>query len=149
MTSPSFFNIITLRVVKWECQSLHTHTNPLGRLKWPSAITRLATHFTCGLTSALGIYHQRKTMVIHDTECPWTWVAFTNQFWTFFGCTFMYWNNPLKLLCENTPGVIKQHKTLSASSQCKMVYVYIILIIWPHNTLAFVAACNGVLTFSL
>ena len=28
-----------------------THTNSSGVLKWPSAITRLSTHFTCGLMS--------------------------------------------------------------------------------------------------
>ena len=27
-------------VIKWVCQSIYTHTNPCGRLKWPFTVTR-------------------------------------------------------------------------------------------------------------
>ena len=40
--------------------AMHTYTKLWGRLKWPSAITRLTTHFTCSLVSDLVICKQRK-----------------------------------------------------------------------------------------
>ena len=49
----------------------HTLTNPWGRLKWPYAITRLTIHFMRGLTSNLVICKFSKSMIIHDTECPY------------------------------------------------------------------------------
>ena len=49
---------------------IYTHTNPWGRLKWPYAITRLTSHFMCGLMSDPVICKLRKSMVIHDTKCP-------------------------------------------------------------------------------
>ena len=60
---------------------MHTHTNPWGRLKWPYAITRLTSHFVCGLMSDLVIWKFRKSMVIlvHDTKCPyWNQVSLNN-----------------------------------------------------------------------
>ena len=70
---------------------IHTHTNPWGRLMWPYAITRLTAHFVCGLISNLVIWKFRKSMVIHDTECP-SWAA-------------------TKLVDQNRGGsVVKQHK---------------------------------------
>ena len=44
--------------------------NPKGRL-WPSEITRLTAHFMCGLVSDLVICKFGKSIVIHDTECPY------------------------------------------------------------------------------
>ena len=35
------------------------------------AISRLTAHFMCGLLSDLVICKFRKSMVIHDTECPY------------------------------------------------------------------------------
>ena len=59
--------------------TIHTHTNPWGRLKWPYAITRLIAHFICGWMSARVICKVRKSMVIHDTECPyWDQVSLNN-----------------------------------------------------------------------
>ena len=59
--------------------SMLTRTNPWGRLKWPSAITRLTAHFMCGLMSDMVICKFRKSMVIHDTECPyWDQVSLNN-----------------------------------------------------------------------
>ena len=53
--------------------------NPRGRLKWPYTITRLTAHFMCGLMSNLVICKFRKSMVIHDTECPyWDQVSLNN-----------------------------------------------------------------------
>ena len=40
-------------------------------LKRPYAITRLTAHFMCGLTSDLVICKFWKSMVMHDTECPY------------------------------------------------------------------------------
>ena len=48
-----------------------TRANPWGRLKWPYAIARLTPHFMCGLTSHLVICKFRKSMVMHNTECPY------------------------------------------------------------------------------
>ena len=57
----------------------YTHTNPRGRLKWPYANTRLTAHIICGLMSDLVICNFRKSMVIHDTECPyWNQVSLNN-----------------------------------------------------------------------
>ena len=54
-------------------------TNPRGRLKWPYAVTRLTAHFMCGLMSDLVICKFRKSMVIHDVECPyWDQVSLNN-----------------------------------------------------------------------
>ena len=47
----------------------HTHTNP-RRLKWSYAITWMTAYFICGLMSDRVICKLRKSMVIHDTECP-------------------------------------------------------------------------------
>ena len=55
---------------KGVCLPLHTHTNPWGRLKWPSTTTRLTAHFVCGLMSDMVICKFRKGVVMHDTECP-------------------------------------------------------------------------------
>ena len=58
---------------------MYTHTNPWGRLKWPYAITRLTAHFVCGLMADLVICKSRKSMVVHDTECPyWDQVSLNN-----------------------------------------------------------------------
>ena len=43
----------------------------LTKIKWPSAVTRLTAHCSCGLMSDLMICQQCKEMVIHDTECPY------------------------------------------------------------------------------
>ena len=51
--------------------SMLTHTyphKPLGKIKWPYAITKLTTYFTCSLMSDLAICKFRKSMVIHDTN---------------------------------------------------------------------------------
>ena len=46
---------------------------------WPSATTRLTAHFICGLMSDLVICKFRKSMVVHDTECPyWDQVSLNN-----------------------------------------------------------------------
>ena len=37
----------------------------------PYAITRLTTDFMCGLMSDLVICMLRKSIIIHDTECPY------------------------------------------------------------------------------
>ena len=59
----------------------HTHPyKPWGRLKWPHAITRLTSHFTCDLLSDLVMCKQKKSMVIHDTKCPhWNQVSLNNS----------------------------------------------------------------------
>ena len=41
----------------------YAYTNPWGRFKCPSAMTRLTAHVTCGLQA-------EKRMVMLDTECP-------------------------------------------------------------------------------
>ena len=54
------------------CMLTHTYPHkPLRKIKWPSAITRLTAHFTCGLMSDLAVCRclHRKNMVIHDIEC--------------------------------------------------------------------------------
>ena len=61
----SHFSIVfcsgwTSGVIKLVCKPAHTHTNPRGRLKWPSAITRLTAHCTCGLMSDLVICRHKK-----------------------------------------------------------------------------------------
>ena len=56
-----------------------TNTNPRGKLKWPYAITRLTAHFVCGLMYDLVRCKFRKSMVIHDTKCPyWDQVSLNN-----------------------------------------------------------------------
>ena len=54
---------------------LLTHTyphNPLTKIMWPSAVTRLTAHFMYGLMSDLVIFASiGKNMVIYDTECPY------------------------------------------------------------------------------
>ena len=61
-----------------------THTYPhkpliRGKLKWPYAITRLTTHFMWAQISNLVICKFRKSMIIHDTECPyWDQVSLNN-----------------------------------------------------------------------
>ena len=82
------------------CVSIHTYTNPRGRLKWPCAITRLTTHFMCGLMSDLVICKFRKSMVIHDAECPhWDQVSLdnTNQpttMWQNYTTTYIIASQP-------------------------------------------------------
>ena len=45
---------------------------PLRNIKWLSAITKLTAHFMCGLMIYdLVLCRHRKSMVIHDTECPY------------------------------------------------------------------------------
>ena len=66
----------------WVCQPIHTHTNPLRKIKWSSAITRLTAHFVCGLMSDLVICKR----------------------WKGYGHTW----HQIPLL---KPGVVKQHKT--------------------------------------
>ena len=60
--------------------SMFTHIYPHKPLwKWPIAITRLTTHFTCGLMSGLVICEHRKLLVIHNTKCPyWDQVSINN-----------------------------------------------------------------------
>ena len=48
--------------------SMLSHTYP-HKLNWTSTITRLTAHFSCGLVSDLVVCKQRKSMIIHDTEC--------------------------------------------------------------------------------
>ena len=52
---------------------MHAQTNKRGRLKYPSAITRMSVHFVCGLMSDLVICKIRKqyarTCVFTDTRC--------------------------------------------------------------------------------
>ena len=51
---------------------VHTYPHkPLRKSKWSAAISRLRARFMCGLMSDLVICKFRKTMVIHDTECPY------------------------------------------------------------------------------
>ena len=53
--------------------------NPWERLKWPNSITRLTAHFICGLMSDMVICKFWKSMVMHDTECPyWDQVSLNN-----------------------------------------------------------------------
>ena len=52
--SGSAFHLMTLSNETQIPQSVLTHTKAWGKLKWPRTIIRLAAHFTCGLTSALG-----------------------------------------------------------------------------------------------
>ena len=67
-------------VIKWVCSPICTLTNSWGKLKWPYAITRLISHFMCGLMSDLVICKFKKSMVIHDTECPfWDHVSLINN----------------------------------------------------------------------
>ena len=61
--------------------SMLTHTYPHKpiRLKWPYAITRLTAHIMSGLMSDLVICKFRKSMVTHDTKCPyWDQVSLNN-----------------------------------------------------------------------
>ena len=57
--------------------SMSTHTYPHKPLRKEKvtmshcAITRVTAHFICGLMSDLAICKFRKSMVIHDTECPY------------------------------------------------------------------------------
>ena len=54
--------------------SMLTHIyphNPLKRLKWPYAITRLTTQFMCGLMFDLVLCKFKKSMIIHDIQCPY------------------------------------------------------------------------------
>ena len=45
----------------------------------PYPVTKLPARFTCGLMSALVICNQRKSVVIHDTECSyWKQVLLNN-----------------------------------------------------------------------
>ena len=54
-------------------------TNRHLLLKWPYAITTLTANFTCGLLSDLMICKFRKSMVRHDTKCPyWGQVSLNN-----------------------------------------------------------------------
>ena len=47
--------------------------------KWPYAITRLTAHFVYGLMSDLVICKFWKSMITHDTECPyWDQVSLNN-----------------------------------------------------------------------
>ena len=63
----------------WSMLIHTTHTNPWGKLKWPYPITRLTAHFMCGLMFDLVIWKFRKSMIIHDTECPyWDQVSLNN-----------------------------------------------------------------------
>ena len=61
--------------VSWHCSKfiylLSLVLTLEGRLKWPSAITRLTTHFTCHLMFDLVICKHRKSIVMHDTKCPY------------------------------------------------------------------------------
>ena len=45
----------------------------MRKIKWPSAIIRLTayTRLTCGLRSDLVFAWKGKSMIIHDTECPY------------------------------------------------------------------------------
>ena len=66
-------------VIKWVCYPIYKHTNLWGKLKWPYAISRLTAHYMCGLMSDLVICNFRKSMVMHDTECPyWDQVSLNN-----------------------------------------------------------------------
>ena len=66
-------------VIKWVCYPIYTHINPWEKLNLPYAITRLTAHFMCGLMSDLVICNFRKSMIIHDTECPcWDQVSLNN-----------------------------------------------------------------------
>ena len=48
----------------------YTQQKTRGILKWPSVITRLTSHVTCGLMCSGDLQVKKKIMVIHDTECP-------------------------------------------------------------------------------
>ena len=51
-----------------------------GRLQrvWPYAFTSLTAHLKFGLTSDLVICKFSKSMVIHDTKCPWDQMSLNN-----------------------------------------------------------------------
>ena len=64
--------------VKWECKPIHTYHTYIPN-KRPYAITRLTANFMCGLISDLVICKFRKSMIIHDTKCPyWDQVSLNN-----------------------------------------------------------------------
>ena len=70
--------------MKWVCYSIHT-TQPPEEVKWPSAISRLAALYICGLMSGLVICKDRK-----EYGHTWHWMSYLR------------------------PGVIKQHKLLTS-----------------------------------
>ena len=76
----SYTGVSPSGVIKWVFSPIHIHTNIWGRLKLPYAITRLTTHFVCGLMSDLVIHKFRKRIVLYDTECPyWDQVSLNKQ----------------------------------------------------------------------
>ena len=46
-----------------------THTNPCGRLKWPSEITKTLAHFAVTRSLSWWFARLEKSMVIRDTKC--------------------------------------------------------------------------------
>ena len=70
--------ISCIKMIKIEIKA--TQHNPWGRLKRPYAITRLTALFMCDLVSDLVICKFRKSMGVHDTECPyWDQVSLNNS----------------------------------------------------------------------
>ena len=75
----SLFSFLTL----WGWWRMLTHTYPCKhprktweRLKWPSAVTRLTSHFICGL---IWWFVSWKKMIIYDSECPdWDLASLSN-----------------------------------------------------------------------
>ena len=66
----SSITVKPLGLMKGVCLPIHTHTNPRGRLKWPSAVTRLTPHFMCALVSDRMICKLKEYDIIYDAKCP-------------------------------------------------------------------------------
>ena len=60
----------TSGLIKWENIHVPTHTNPWGRFKWASAITRLTPHFITAWCLIWRFASIDKSMDINNTECP-------------------------------------------------------------------------------
>ena len=62
-------------IINWVCYPINTDTNPKGRLTWPSAITRLTAHFTCGQCLAGDLQTEKRVWlymtpnVLDETRC--------------------------------------------------------------------------------
>ena len=67
----------------------------MRKIKWPSAITRLTAHFTCGLRSDLVFAWKGKSMIIHDTECPCWDQVLLNITHSKLPCNCFYYTHPL------------------------------------------------------
>ena len=106
---PPFVSLPPLEGEKVSVLNHTYHTNPWGRLKWPYAITRLTANFMCGLISNLMIFKFRKSMVIHDTECPhWDQVLLNSTNQTLFLCHELHTKDNPKQFCSFSLSTLSQ-----------------------------------------